>query len=376
MDPAFWIDTKMNSTTGSFSNVHTPYTTKPLVKPISMSFSTLNNNINNKKHLHVCITGSSSGIGLAAATRLVHDGHTVYHACRTLERAQHVVRLSGGGVPMICDLSDLNSVQQFAQSMQDKHLDVLCLNAGIMPYEAAMQYRLSKQGFEKTMAVNYIGHFLLAHLLHEQLAKSHGRLVVTASKDHDPDQPGGRVGNTTASLGDCSGLGYDLRTVKPGERGPALANGDLLYQASKAYKDSKLANVVFTREASKRFANVLCVCFNPGFSPRTGLADPFRKQNYFRAHINTFIAEFLGSTSSPQVCGDRLVYMATADANEFKPGVYYSAGNSQSAVVPRDGFVEVGVADEAMDDKLGVLLWEKTTKVVKPWLPWKFWSRT
>eukprot|EP00977_Amphora_coffeiformis_P026964 scaffold31971_cov76-Amphora_coffeaeformis.AAC.1 len=50
--------------------------------------------------LHICITGSSQGIGLAAARRLVAQGHVVYHACRTLERAQHAVRESGGGVAL------------------------------------------------------------------------------------------------------------------------------------------------------------------------------------------------------------------------------------------------------------------------------------
>ena len=63
--------------------------------------------------LSVAITGTNSGIGKAAASLLLKDGHTVYHACRTAEGAQQAVEAAGGGTPMVCDLADLSSFPSF-----------------------------------------------------------------------------------------------------------------------------------------------------------------------------------------------------------------------------------------------------------------------
>ena len=57
--------------------------------------------------LSIAITGTNSGIGKAAASLLLNDGHTLYHACRTAEGARQAVEAAGGGTPMVCDLADL-----------------------------------------------------------------------------------------------------------------------------------------------------------------------------------------------------------------------------------------------------------------------------
>ena len=54
--------------------------------------------------LHIAITGTSQGIGLDAAKRLIRDGHTVYHANRNSARSAEAAQQAGGGVPMVCDL--------------------------------------------------------------------------------------------------------------------------------------------------------------------------------------------------------------------------------------------------------------------------------
>jgi NAD(P)-dependent dehydrogenase (short-subunit alcohol dehydrogenase family) len=66
--------------------------------------------------LNIAITGSSQGIGLDAAKRLIADGHTVYHACRNQERANVALQESGGGIPMICDLNEFNSNVTFQKN--------------------------------------------------------------------------------------------------------------------------------------------------------------------------------------------------------------------------------------------------------------------
>lgn len=85
--------------------------------------------------LHVAITGSSQGIGASAAKLLLTQGHVVYHACRSTERAEEAVRVAGGGLPMVCDLADLESVRSFAAELARAapKLDVLCLNAAVAP---------------------------------------------------------------------------------------------------------------------------------------------------------------------------------------------------------------------------------------------------
>ena len=58
--------------------------------------------------LHIAITGTSQGIGLDAAKRLIRDGHTVYHANRNSARSAEAAQAAGGGIPMVCDLASLD----------------------------------------------------------------------------------------------------------------------------------------------------------------------------------------------------------------------------------------------------------------------------
>ena len=85
--------------------------------------------------LNIAITGSSQGIGLSAAKQLVSEGHTIFHANRDEERSECARVGAGGGVPMVCDLSDLDSIRRFAEDLRRSAptLDVLCLNAAVAP---------------------------------------------------------------------------------------------------------------------------------------------------------------------------------------------------------------------------------------------------
>ena len=216
--------------------------------------------------LNVAITGSSQGIGLSAAKLLLADGHNVFHVCRDEERAEVAMVGAGGGVPMVCDLADLTSVRRFAEDLQRSapSLDVLCLNAAVSPSTKATTPKRTAQGYEEAIGVNHLGHFLLANLLEEHLAGNGGasRLVVTGSSVHDPEQPGGAVnGKSGATLGDMSGLGATALD------GPTMADGAIEYDGSKVYKDSKLANTLFCREAARRWPKLRVRSFSPGFIP-------------------------------------------------------------------------------------------------------------
>ena len=317
--------------------------------------------------LNIAITGSSQGIGLDATKRLIADGHTVYHACRSQERANVAAKEAGGGIPMVCDLADFQSIRDFATNLQAEapELDVLCLNAAVAPSTKAEYPQLTKDGLEECIGVNHLGHFLLANLMKDHLVKNGGgRLVTVASSVHDPEGPGGAVGGKGgATLGDLSGVGMRLDT---NPNGPTMPDGVLKYDGGKVYKDSKLCNVLFCREALKRWGEdgLTIRSFNPGFIPSSGLFREPRKDNWFGATAFTFIAGLIGFAVPIEVGGERLTYMATAPDSEVPTGSYFSAEVGSKAATKADGFDQAGISVEASDDDLASRLWDTSCEIV------------
>ncbi len=80
---------------------------------------------------------------------------------------------------MNLELDDLNSINSFVTEFKQKfdQLHLLFNNAGVIQDK----YETSKQGLEKTFAVNHLGHFYLTNLLLELLAKSYGRIINTSA---------------------------------------------------------------------------------------------------------------------------------------------------------------------------------------------------
>jgi len=315
--------------------------------------------------LNIAITGSNSGIGASAAKQLLQSGHKVYHACRTADGAAEAVASAGGGVALECNLADLSSVRAFAEalSQQEPALDVLCLNAGVSPSRKAEVPARTKDGFEATIGINHLGHFLLANLLQPTLARNQGTLVVTASGVHDPESAGGTVQGdpaTGATLGDLSGLG----AVAAG--GATMVDGATTYGGAKAYHDSKLCNVLFAREAHRRWnpAGLNVRSFNPGLITETGLFRAAREDNWLSTALFSFVATNVAGFSVPvEVGGARLAYMATAEG--VPSGSYLSAAAATSkATTLAEGFATATVSKEARDDGLASRLWERSAEVV------------
>ena len=134
----------------------------------------------------VLVTGASSGLGLAAAEGFARLGATVRLLARDerggeLARTQITARTGNGDVHLdLCDLSDLDSVRQYAQRLRDQtvRLAVLVNNAGALSHERT----LSADGIELTFATNVVGPFLLTNLLVPLLAASDpGRIVNVSS---------------------------------------------------------------------------------------------------------------------------------------------------------------------------------------------------
>jgi NAD(P)-dependent dehydrogenase (short-subunit alcohol dehydrogenase family) len=118
----------------------------------------------------VCVvTGSNSGIGKETALALSGMGATVVMAVRDRERGEkaraEIVGETGKDAIhlMICDLSSMDSVRQFAKEFRSKYdrLHVLVNNAGAF----AGKREVTVDGFERTLAVNYLAPFLLTQEL-------------------------------------------------------------------------------------------------------------------------------------------------------------------------------------------------------------------
>ncbi len=133
----------------------------------------------------VLVTGGTSGLGLAAAEGFARLGATVWLPARSeqrreLARAQIVASSPGSDVRVgLCDLSDLESVRQFAERLggETGRLDVLVNNAGAL----ASERMLSVDGIELTFATNVVGPFLLTNLLLPLLEKSKPARIVNVS---------------------------------------------------------------------------------------------------------------------------------------------------------------------------------------------------
>lgn len=132
----------------------------------------------------VVITGSDKGIGYETTLDLAGRGARIVMACRDVDNAKkmamQITKETGNAeiVVMKIDLSSLSSVKQFAAELLEKEarLDILINNAG-MPCDVVK----TEDGFEKVFVVNYLGHFLLTHLLLGVLKKSSPSRVVNVS---------------------------------------------------------------------------------------------------------------------------------------------------------------------------------------------------
>ena len=190
----------------------------------------------------VCvITGASSGIGKAASLALARLGADVILVCRDKARGEAALAEVGAVAPAsirqleLADLSSLRDVRELAGRLSRlDRLDVLINNAGLV----LASRRVSADGFEYTFALNHLAPFLLTGLLREKLAASAPARVVTVSS----------AAHRAARL--------DLADLQ--------LTGH--FNGWRAYANSKLANILFTRELASRLAGtgVTANCVHPG----------------------------------------------------------------------------------------------------------------
>jgi NAD(P)-dependent dehydrogenase (short-subunit alcohol dehydrogenase family) len=254
----------------------------------------------------VVITGANSGIGKETAVALAADGARVVITARNAgkgEQARREIDERAGRsdctvVPL--DLASFASVRQCAQQLLATcpRIDVLVLNAG----GVLATRELTEDGHERQLQSNHLGHFLLTQLLLDRVvASAPARIVVVASGAHKDAK---------------QGLAWD-----------DLERGAHKYRGFQVYYETKLMNVLFTRELARRLAGtgVTANSVDPGFVAskfaREGdlswwgnigmpLTRPFAKSPAKGARTSNYVA------SSPDVAGVTGTYFVKCTATQ------------------------------------------------------------
>ncbi|NJK57065.1 MAG: protochlorophyllide reductase [Pleurocapsa sp. SU_5_0] len=311
----------------------------------------------------VVITGASSGVGLYAAKALANRGWHVVMACRNLSKTEKVAKEVGITQDKYSiihlDLASLASVHQFVQDFRatGKSLDALVCNAAVyLPLEKEPQR--SQEGYELSVATNHLGHFLLCNLMLEDLKNSlapEKRLVTIGTVTANPKEIGGKIPiPAPPDLGDLQGM-------EAGFKAPIAMIDGKKFKPGKAYKDSKLCNMLTMRELHDRYHDSTGIIFNalyPGCVAETGL---FRNHySLFQTIFPWFQKKITGGYVTEELAGER-VAKVVADPKFNESGVYYSWGNRQQE--DRTAFQQE-ISDEAMDNNKGKRLWELSEKLV------------
>jgi len=214
----------------------------------------------------------------------------------------------------------------------------------------------SPEGYEISVATNYLGHFLLANLMLEDLQKAPSpRLITLGTVTANSEEFGGRVPiPAPADLGDFQGM-------KAGFKAPIAMIDGRAFKAGKAYKDSKLCTMMMSRELHSRYHESTGIVFStlyPGCVADTPLfrnAPPLFQKIFpwFQKNITK------GYVSQP-LSGER-VAQVVADPEFTQSGVHWSWGNRQKE--GREAFAQ-GLSSKATDKERSRRLWELSAPMV------------
>ena len=324
------------------------------------------------KLLNIFITGGSSGIGFQAVLKLISLGHNIILPCKNIFRAndvltkifnQYPVELSKKGeiYTPIMDLSDLKSIDYLCSDVKKRFLkiDVLILNAGLQ-YTGSEKPRRSTQGIELTFAVNHLSHFYLTQKILPLIYKSNDpKIIITSSEVHNSNSAGGKVG-AKANLGSLKGLESSI--------GFEMIDGNR-FNADKAYKDSKLCNILFAKKLSShlisRNLSIPVIAWAPGLViPRDsqGFFRYSRKYNQLGQVLFAFLArDILRITTSNKEAGLILANLACLSKYQ-KPGFNYYSNKIISS--GKFIFEKTDISIEAQREDLSNNLWELSKSLI------------
>lgn len=267
----------------------------------------------------IVITGSSDGIGAAAARQLKSMGYNVIIVGRSKEKTERIAKEIDAPFHLV-DYADLNQVKRLAEELkQYDRIDVLVNNAG----GAQGERKITKDGFERTFQINHLSSFLLTKLLIEKLCESNATVIQTSS--------------IAANL---FGKDFNIKDL----------NNENDYNSLKAYGNSKLENILFTTELNNRYKDkgINAVAFEPGIVRSNFGAESLKIINFF--YHSAFKYLF---TISPEKSAQRLVKLATGiPGKDFICGETYS-GNKIMKIIFKD-----------KEGKIAQELWNKSEEMV------------
>ncbi|XP_010882958.1 retinol dehydrogenase 12 isoform X1 [Esox lucius] len=276
----------------------------------------------------VLVTGANTGIGKETCRDMARRGARVVMACRDLTRATRAaeeIRKATGNKKIVVrhlNLASMYSVRELAREFiaSEDRLDILINNAGVM----MCPKWLTEDGFETQLAVNHLGHFLLTNLLLEKLrSSSPSRVVNVSSIAHK----GGKI--------QFDDLFFEKRP----------------YNSLASYRQSKLANVLFSRELARRMkgTGVTSYCLHPGVI-RTELSR--HVESWFPMMRAILSAPSMLLMKTPSQGAQTSIYCAVTPGLESKSGCYFS-----------DCAVKE-LAPEGRDDVVAKRLWKESARLV------------
>lgn len=276
----------------------------------------------------VVVTGANSGIGKATATELLRRGADIIITARNEEKGKaalaDICREGGrdAATLLLADFSRLSDVTKLADDIlaRTEKIDVLINNAGIMLSDRIM----TADGFESTLQINHLAPFLLTARLGDLLGK--GARVVNLSSD----------GHQMVRTFDFDDPLFERK-----------------WDGLKAYCQSKLANVLFTKELAKREKDkgVSSFAVHPGVV-RTGFAQDGDAKGWFKWGVKLLSPVML----TPEKGAQTSIYCATAPGLESRSGWYFKKSRPAK---PSAG---------ARDEGAAVRLWEKSEQWLANWL--------
>ena len=326
----------------------------------------------------VVITGASSGLGLSAMTAALRQGNIfVVAAVRDPSKMDALAAELGFSrtdyVAMKLELASLRSVKDFVRNLKlfnpARPINHLICNAAVYR-PADPEPAWTDDGYEMSVGVNHLGHFLLLQLLLPELSRADDpRCTVIGSVTGNSNTIAGSLVKPVAELGDLEGL-----REGGGRRAAMAADAAEAYDGAKAYKDAKALNMMTVLEMHRRFHDSTGVVFNsiyPGCIAETNL---FRdKAQWFRDFFPVLM-KGVGAYVSQEEAGERLAQVIYDPRCGEKSGVYWSwNGNAKSFGSGSAGgsggeIFENEFSGMISDERRGKLMYEYSMEAVRKYL--------
>ncbi|GAB5036300.1 light-dependent protochlorophyllide reductase [Nannochloropsis oceanica] len=279
----------------------------------------------------VVLTGTSSGLGKGTLKALCARGdYFVICGVRDVAKMQRVAEELNLDPSLFTirslDLSSFDSVRKFAKDVKavkgGKPLDALVCNAAVY-LPALPTPTFTPDGIEESLQINHLSHFLLVSLLIEDLKKAKDpRCIIVGSITGNDNTIAGAFVWPRASLGDLKGM-------EEGAKMPVSMIDGKAFNGAKAYKDSKMCNMMTVNELHRRYHDSTGITFNtmyPGCIAETAL---FReKRQWFRTIFPLFMKYVTGGYVSEDEAGERLAQ--TVWDPELKKSGQYWCWNGQA----------------------------------------------